>query len=103
MIAAPGNIALEEIRRVYDDKKNGVLCLGKEGQSIDVFYREGIIDAVSSTLHANRLGQYLLREGYFEARDLEPLLQKSNRQKITVGETAVRDGLLDPVELADVL
>jgi capsular exopolysaccharide synthesis family protein len=103
VIAAPGNAALDEIRRVYDDKKNGVLFLARDGDSVEVFYREGIIDAVSSTLVAYRLGQYFLREGYLEARELDPLLLKSNRQKMTLGETAVRDGLLDPVELSDVL
>jgi capsular exopolysaccharide synthesis family protein len=103
VIATTGNAPLEEIRRLYDDKRNGVLSLERDGESVDVFYREGIIDAVSSTLASNRLGQYFLREGYLEAGELEPLLLKSSRHKMTLGEAAVRDQVMDPVELSDIL
>ena len=94
---------LDEIRQVYDDKRNGVLSLARDDKSVDVFYREGIIDAVSTTLASNRLGQYFLREGYLEAGELEPLLLKSQRQKIALGEAAVRDKMMDAVELSDIL
>jgi len=97
------NATLDHIQRVYDDKRNGVLSLARDGQSIDVFYREGVIDAVSSTLASNRLGQYFLREGYLEAGELEPLVAKSNRQKIVLGEAALRDEVVDAVQLSDIL
>src|SRR5207249_6745026 len=75
------NAALDHMQRVYDDKRNGVLSLARDGQSIDVFYREGVIDAVSSTLASNRLGQYFLREGYLEAGESSRWLQNPIARK----------------------
>jgi capsular exopolysaccharide synthesis family protein len=98
-----GNTTLDEIRRVYEEKRNGVLSLARDNSSIDVFYREGIIDAVSTNLVSNQLGQCFLREGYLEAGELEALLSKSKRQKVALGEAALRYQLMSVVELSEVL
>ena len=96
------NSILEEIRRLHDTGQNGILALAGSGRErVDVFFRDGLIDAVSSNLEAYRLGNYLLKSGRFETRDLDTAQSEAKQEKILFGEAVVRRRLLDEVEMAE--
>jgi capsular exopolysaccharide synthesis family protein len=95
------NPVFDEIRRLHDNQESGSLLLTNQGgQRIDVFFREGLIQAVSSTFETLRLGDYLAKEGYVTAQALDAVEPVARRQKIVLGEAAVRKGLLNQVEVA---
>ena len=86
---------LDEIRRLHKDRHTGILCLsGDKGQRIDVFFCEGMIEAVSSSGEAYRLGGYLLRDGYMREGDLDALQAEARQEKIFFGEAVVRKKLV---------
>lgn len=96
------NSILEEIRRLHDTGQNGILALAGSGRErVDVFFRDGLIDAVSSNLEAYRLGNYLLKSGRFETRDLDTTQSEAKQERILFGEAVVRRRLLDEVEMAE--
>lgn len=97
------NLLLDQIRRLHDDRESGVLEVIKDTERIDIFCREGMVEAVSSNLEHHRLGHYLVRDGSLLAADLDELLAKSRQHKISLGEAAVREKLLNPGELADLV
>jgi capsular exopolysaccharide synthesis family protein len=81
---------IEEIRRLYDNGQSGVLALNNSnGNHVDVFFCEGIIDAVSSNLEGRRLGDYLIKHGYAQSRDIDAAYAVAQRQKILIGEAMV--------------
>src|SRR5439155_1404936 len=49
------------------------------------------------------LGQHLVTEGFMEASAVQALLAESRRQRVPIGETALRSKLLEPAELAGVI
>ena len=91
-----GNAILEEIRRLHGDKETGVLALtGAGGERLDIFFREGMIEAASSQSGSVRLGDYLVRGGHVAARELEAVCAEAQRHKIFFGEAIVRKSLAD--------
>src|SRR5262245_4900580 len=102
MSVSVANAPLDRIRQIQEDGRSGVLSLARNSESVNVFYREGMIEAVSSNSDAYRLGQYLVKAGYLQAAEVEKLLQKSKRQNLLLGEAAVRAKALDAAELANV-
>jgi capsular exopolysaccharide synthesis family protein len=101
-VAQP-NLLLEEIRRLQETRESGVLALTKMDQRVNVSYREGVIQAVSSNLDSHRLGAYLIREGFLSDADVPRVLGDARREKILFGEAAVRRKYLDAPELADII
>src|SRR5262249_27242643 len=97
------NALLDQIRGFHENQDNGVLTLSKNGHRMDVFYREGMIEAVSSNVESHRLGDYLTRETHLTDRDVQTVLGDMRRNKTLFGEAAVRRRLLDPAELSDVV
>src|SRR5262245_22451013 len=95
--------SLDEIRQVYDAKKSGVLTLARDKDTISLFYREGRIEAASSNLGSYRLGQFLIKEECVDPKAVETLISKAQRQKVCLGEAVVRNHLIDPFDLADVV
>jgi capsular exopolysaccharide synthesis family protein len=94
------NSILEEIRRLHDTGQNGILRLSSSaGERVEVFFRDGMIDAVSSNIAAYRLGNYLLKSGHTEKRDLDSAQSEARREKILLGEVLVRRQILGPIEL----
>ena len=94
------NLVLEEIRGVHAARRTGVLCLkGRNGERVEIFFREGIIDAASSNLEARRIGDYLLKERSLDARDMDTIQSEAKRRKIAFGEAAVQKKLLQPSDL----
>jgi capsular exopolysaccharide synthesis family protein len=90
---------LEEIRQVHEDRRTGVLGLnGFRGSRIEIFFREGVIEAASSNLDGHRIGDYLLKDGSLDDRDVEAV-QSAKRRKVCFGETAVQKELLNPPDL----
>ena len=96
------NSPLEEIRQLYLDRQTGVLALtGSRGERVDVFFREGMIEAVSSNLNSHRLGDYLVKDGYVPARDLDVVQLEAQKRKIPFGEAIVRKRLVDQAEVGE--
>src|SRR5262245_58444143 len=94
---------LDEIRRLGDDRESGKLALSNGKERVEIFYREGMIDAVSSNLDLHRLGQYLVKEGWLQSKDLDALLSESRRNNMLFGETAIWKKFLEPTELSEVV
>jgi capsular exopolysaccharide synthesis family protein len=97
---------LEEIRQLHDERQTGILRLANQnGERVDLFVREGIIDAASSNLNAYRLGEYLKKDTRVLAEDLDLLGSKAHRPKILkrprilIGQAVVQKGLLSQVEV----
>ena len=90
---------LEEIDRIEEQRQSGCLKLRQGDQEVEIHFREGLIEAVSSNFSEHRLGQYLLKEGFLDVPKLNKLLRKSRRKKNALGETALRSKILDASQL----
>ena len=90
---------LEEVDRIEEKRQSGCLKLSQGDQEVEVYFREGLIEAVSSNLSEHRLGRYLLKEGFLDVPKLNKLLRKSRRKKHALGETALRSRILDASQL----
>jgi capsular exopolysaccharide synthesis family protein len=92
----PGNPILAEIQRLHEEAQTGVLTLTGEGKErLDIFFREGMIEAASSNSAAERLGDYLVKGGHVPARELTAVHSEAQKQKIVFGEAVVRRNLAD--------
>src|SRR5690606_18566336 len=97
-----GGDALDEIRRLHESRQTGLLTLaGGDGERVDVFFREGLIEAASSTAEGHRLGQYLVRAASLEPRDVNAAAAEGRRRKLAFGEAILRRRLADPVRLGE--
>lgn len=95
------NAILNEIRQLHQDGQTGLLVLvGKDGERVEVFFCEGMIEAVSSNLPRYRLGNYLAKNGSIPIRDLDAADSDARRQKIFLGEAVVRGKFMNPGEVA---
>ena len=95
------NAVLDEIRRLHQDAQSGVLVLtSNNGERVEVFVREGMIEAVSSNLPRYRLGNYLAKNGSIPELDLDAADFEARRQKISFGEAIVRGRLVNSAETA---
>ena len=92
-------LLLEEIDAIEEKRKSGCLKLQQQDQVVEIHFREGWIEAVSSNLSEHQLGQYLLREEFLDLPKLDKLLSKSRQRKNVLGETALRAGILDVSQL----
>jgi capsular exopolysaccharide synthesis family protein len=91
---------LEEISRLHDNGQSGNLSLTNgKGERVDIFFREGMIDAVSSNLNGRRLGDYLLKQGQLQAQDIQAAKVEAQREKILFGEAVVRKRLVLQTDL----
>jgi capsular exopolysaccharide synthesis family protein len=91
---------LEEVRRLYDSRQTGILALtDAHGEQITVSFREGIIQAASSSKGTHRLTAYLVNEGYLNSRELDEIQLESRRQNMIIGEAIVKKKLLGHVEV----
>jgi len=97
------NSLLDEIRKLQETRESGVLILAKMDQRVNVSYKEGVIQAVSSNLESHRIGSYLIREGFMSEADVPRVLGDARRENILFGEAAVRRNFLDAPELADIV
>ncbi len=100
---AQPNLLLEEIRRLQESRESGVLVLTKMDQRVTVAYREGVIQSASSNLDKHRIGAYLIHEGFLSEADVPRIIAEARRKKILFGDAAVRKGLLEASELAEVV
>jgi protein-tyrosine kinase len=92
---------LDEIRRLHDSGHSGVLKLvNVRGERVEVFFREGIIEAASSNIESHRLGDYLVKLGYLGAPEVETVRSDAARQKIFFGEAVVRRNFIEQADLA---
>jgi capsular exopolysaccharide synthesis family protein len=94
------NLVLEELRRIHEGKRSGVLSLkGRSGKRVEILFREGLIEAASSNLEGRRIGDYLLKEGLLAAADMDVIQSESKRRKVAFGEAAVQKKLLTPADV----
>jgi len=100
MSVTSAQVVLGEIRRLHDDRQTGILTLvNRGGERVDLFFREGMIEAASSNSSTYRLGGYLARVGNLHARDLDSAQLEAKRTKIFLGEAVVRKQLLGQAEV----
>jgi len=98
------NPVLEEIRRLNENLANGVLSLKSGGgERVEIFFREGMIESAYSSADGRRLGDYLQKDGYATARELDAVEPVARRAKIFMGEAVVRKGLLHPAEVGSAI
>jgi len=97
------NTLLDDIRALQENRESGVLVLAKLDQRVSVYYREGVIQCVSSNLDAHRLGAYLIREGFLVDAEVPKVLAEARRMKVLFGEAAVERKFMDPAELSEVV
>jgi capsular exopolysaccharide synthesis family protein len=88
------NLILNEIRQLHDDKRSGALLLTNNGERVELFFREGLVEAASSNQPGQRLGDYILKDGFLPAGDLDAVQTEARRKKILFGEAAVRRRIL---------
>jgi capsular exopolysaccharide synthesis family protein len=94
------NSVLDEIRKLRDQGQTGILTLAAErDERIDVCFHQGMIEAVSSNWSGHRLGDYLLKDGYLQAQDLDAAASEAQNLKILFGEAVVRKGFLGQAEV----
>ena len=91
----------DEIRYACDEKRTGVLALhAANGKRVEIFFREGLIEAVTSNLNARRIGDYLVKDGYLDVQDVNSVQSEASRHKITFGEAAVKKQLLRQADIS---
>jgi capsular exopolysaccharide synthesis family protein len=94
------NSILEEIRRLYESGSSGTLSLaGNSGEHVSLFFREGMIEAASTSLRGRRLGDYLKEQGGLSSRDIESAHSNAVKHKVRLGEAVVGCKLLSQTEL----
>lgn len=91
---------LGRIKRIESEHQSGFLCLGHGTHSVDIYFRDGLIEAISSNSREHQFGQYLLRGGFVDLPGLNRLMKQSRRQKTSLGEAALRAEVVTASELA---
>ena len=75
-----------KLRELQSQERSGCLILKRGDESARLFIQQGRIDAASSSLGEQRLGQLLLKDGLIRASRLKKLLRKAKRNKRPLGE-----------------
>ncbi len=94
---------LKLIARLEARHVNGVQELRRGDERIYIYFFDGRIEAVSSGQEDRRLGQYLVRAELTSAENLPSLLRKAEKGRVHLGELLVKEGVLDPVSLAELV
>src|SRR5262252_6187660 len=97
------NSLLDQIREVHESRESGVLTLSRNGDRVEVFYREGTIQAATSNLSSQRLGDYLVKAGYLSDRETHQVFRAAQKNRTLFGEAAVCRGFVEDPELADIV
>lgn len=97
------NPLLNTIHQLQESGATGSLPLSHAGQAITIYFREGLISAVSTTLPDHQLGKYLARRGYIGEKDIASLVREATKRSTLTGETAVSKNLLDSSELMELV
>jgi capsular exopolysaccharide synthesis family protein len=96
----PGNSILDEIRRLHEERQNGTLTLtGSGGERLDVFFREGMIEAAASSSGSGRLGDYLVKMSDVSAAKLSSVQEEAANRNISFGEAVVLKKLADRIQV----
>ena len=91
---------LDEIQRLHDERQTGLLTFaGSDGEHIDIFFREGMIDAASSSSADYRLGGYLAKDGCVPASELDSAESEARKRKVSLGEAIVRSEIAGQAEV----
>jgi capsular exopolysaccharide synthesis family protein len=89
------NSVLDEIRRLCEERQTGVLLLSNaQGERVTISFCEGLLESASSNRGTHRVGDYLVKDGYVTAKDLDALKAEVKSQKMIFGEAIVRKKLV---------
>ena len=94
---------LERIRQIQEEGQTGALALEKDGKVIFVYFHNGLISAISSSIPQYQFGHYLARSGAIEEARVKILLEESRKKRISIGEVAVHRSELDQAELLEIV
>jgi tetratricopeptide (TPR) repeat protein len=87
-------------RRIFLDRRSGVLHLAFVGDRSDFQFTEGYLVNASTTLPGSSLGDLLVQSGLLSARDRDASLEIAALSGARLGETLLRHGLIDGEQLA---
>ena len=89
------NPVLDEIRRLCEERQTGVLLLSNpQGERVTISFCEGLVESASSNRGTHRIGDYLVKDGYVTAKELDSLKAEVKSQKLIFGEAIVRKKLV---------
>jgi len=97
------NPLLQTIRQIQENGITGSLLLSHSSQNITVFFRDGLISAVSTNISNHQIGQYLTKRCYLGEKDLSLLVHEGHKRGTLLGETAVCQKILDGSELLELV
>ncbi|MGH9341256.1 MAG: DUF4388 domain-containing protein [Acidobacteriota bacterium] len=94
---------IHRIQKIEEQHKTGSLFVHHEDNTIEIYFLNGLINTVSSSSETDRLGQFLLREGYIGYPELRELLHRASKEQSSVGEAALQLNVLAPSQLSGVI
>ena len=94
---APGTL-IAIFRALFTQQKTGILEIVSGEQSRKLLFQKGIIKFASTSVHEERLGEYLVRIGKLRPADLEKATRTVGRGE-RLGQILIRLGLLNPEDL----
>lgn len=93
----------EKIREIHEREQTLALSLGRGGHAIAVHFEHGLISAVSGNNPQCRLGKYLKETAGVDEAEINQLLRESRRHGWSIGQAAVKKGLIDAETLLELL
>lgn len=87
-------------RRIFLDRRTGVLHLAFGGDRSDFQFTDGYLVNASTTLAGSSLGDLLVQSGLLSARDRDASLEIAALSGARLGETLLKHGLIDGEQLA---
>lgn len=95
---------LERALRLQSQAATGLLHFSmREGNSIQVYFHDGLIDSASSSIASYQLGRYLIKSGVLNEKTLEKHLAKSGGRKSPLGKWLIEKEVLDAPFLGQLL
>jgi len=93
----------ERIREIHEREQTVVLTLVHGGQTVALHFENGTISAVNSNNPQFRLGRYLKEAGILDDAGIHQLIKEARRQRMFIGQAAVKNGLIDIETLLELI
>ena len=90
----------EIFRRVFLDRRTGVLHLAFGGDRSDFQFSDGYLVSASTTLQGSSLGDLLVQSGLLSARDRDASLEIAALSGARLGQTLLKHALINEEQLA---
>ena len=85
----------EKIREINEREQNVVLSLVCGSQIVAIHFEKGMLSAANSNNPQFRLGVYMKEAGIINESSLAQLVKEARRQRMFVGQIAVKKSLID--------